>query len=696
MSTISTTTQATPFDFPSQTYMDRNPIDGMLWCMVHNSAGNFELFKSINGGTTWTSQLALTRANVQEYSSIYVTTDQVLHWAYRTNESSQDRIYHRKIKLTGSLAWGSELLVANPANGGVAGAYHSGLDLSLDRNGSTEQTFVVIAVGTVVGANHGVTCYGVLVNSAGTASVNNALITGTRQWLHTGSGRITPSIDKEHIGDGKVKGTGQQNLWIAWGRTALRMVKLAWASGKWQGPTSAVQLAAALTPAQDSVSARWDGERFLVVVPNPTAGDLDTVAVYERNRANTATTVRVSPVHPQGTIRNCGVNYDSSTGDMRVYAVGTSTAVLYYVDFVRATGTWTSWAQVLATAILSVNNWGVKASTEEDSRWDVYTAHSGAPNTLTHTRQGQQYPPNIPTWSGAIAPSGSAQNINATLSLDWDFNDPDPNDTQLAYAVSRQIGTGALAYWRASDSTWQVAEVKNTSSSTILNLSSGWGADADANHQYRVKVWDSADTASSYSDAYSVIPSAIVNPSITSPTAAQVLTANSVTVTWTASQQTAYKLTLASGGNTLHDTGWVTSTDLTYTPPVVLADGGAYDLTLETRNNEGLASAVQNRAFTVDFIEPATPTTVATPIPASGIIRVVITNPAPGGGQPALADQDLYRRVTAVADDGIRVASGLASGATYDDWTAVSGVAYQYRVQAFGVNGTSVWGAWTS
>jgi hypothetical protein len=42
------------------------------------------------------------------------------------------------------------------------------------------------------------------------------------------------------------------------------------------------------------------------------------------------------------------------------------------------------------------------------------------------------------------------------------------------------------------------------------------------------------------------------------------------------------------------------------------------------------------------------------------------------------------------------VSAGLASGASYNDWQVVSGVAYEYRSLVYGVNGTTTYSAWTA
>lgn len=694
MATITTTTNTTPLQYPANTRIDRDPVTGYLYTIVKASTANtFELWRSINSGASWSLHLSVVRANVAEIGSIFVGADDHLHWCYRTNESSQDRIYWRFARLTNPV-WGPEILTGSPANGGTAGLVHTGMDLHVvDSPGP--YVYVALVVGTAVGSTIGVTVYGVTINN-GTAVSNSNIITGTRQWLQAGTGRITPSVDIEHTGDGK--GSTQPNLWIAYGRTALYAVKLSWNGAGWSGPSSATQLTTGLS-AQDGIVGRWDGQRWVMAVPNP--ANTSTVLVVERNRANSATTNRTTPTHPTGVVKNCSISYNAENRDLRVYAVGTSTTVLYYIDFVRTTATWSSWTAVLATAVLGTNgdNYTVRRGSVGNARYDVATAHSGTPNTLTHTAQTLAYTPNTPTWDPtAIGYSnGDAANVSAVLALDWRFVDPDPADQQSAYAISRQIGAGTIAYLRASDSTWQATEQKNVSATTSRSLAASWGASTDANHSYKVKVWDSTDLASGYSDAFVVVPSVKAEPTITSPTEGAVITSDTGTVTWTVSEETAYRAKLLIFGEVLEDSGWVPSFLITsHTFNYRLIDTFGFSITLQTRNAEGLASTVQQVNFTVDFIEPPTPTLVASAQPASGVISVAITNPAPSGGQPAFASQELWRREVGETGNGVRVAASLASGETVGDWRAVSGVNYEYRAHVSGVNGTSRYSAWAS
>lgn len=635
MGAIGTSTANPIFAYPSQSYLDwdRNVAAGDMYVMLKNTAGNYELLKSTNAGTTWTTYLTLVRANIQEWSGVHIGNDRRLHWLYRTNESSEDRIYYRQVNLAATTpAWSAELKVTAWGNGGSAGSVLTGCDLQTV--GSGGDTLTCIAVGINLNGKRGVQLYALQKHSTGSTFVNNNLIRnrlmGGNNVIDTGSGRITPSLDLEHYGfasDGKRATT--PNLWLSYGRAELRVIKLAWTAPGWTAPASSTLLRSGIT-AQDSINGRFDGTYFLCPVPN--VDDTDTVALYQRKKANNGTVLSITPAHPQGVIRNCAVNYDAKTGDCRVFAVGTTNSTLYYVDLVRSTGNWGSWVQLSATAILgtNANQYGAKRGAYRTAKHDVYAAFTTPAQTSFHNALA--YPPGAPTW---VNISGAAGDVGASLVLDWDFVDADPADTQSAYAVIRQIGAGSLNYWRASDSTWQVAEVKNTSATTSLTLASGWGTDGDSAHTYKVKVWDASDAPSVYGAGLIVLPSAKVNPTIDSPTAGQAWASSTVTIKWTVAEHRQHnvKLHRTGTGEVLHESGFLNDYFLPteYTLPIVVADNlSDLRLTLTSTNNDGLASTPQTVDFSTDYVEPSLPQLTVVALPSQGVIRVAVANPASG------------------------------------------------------------------
>jgi hypothetical protein len=328
--------------------------------------------------------------------------------------------------------------------------------------------------------------------------------------------------------------------------------------------------------------------------------------------------------------------------------------VLYYVDYVRATATWTSWATVVPTAVTTSTEWGVKyGGSSGTAKHDILTtAGSVNPWTVTHTQQSVSTAPSIASFntSGQAYVNGGPANINATLPLAWTFTDADPGQTQGYYALWRQIGSGTPSYFNAGTSSWGASEVQNASSTQGVTLASGWAADSDLPYTFKVKVWDNTGVvAPDYSTGLVLNPSAQVNPVVTAPVAASTLTSNSVTVTWTAAQQTGARIVLAQTSpvaKTVYDTGAMMGfTDLTYTVPATLDNATSWTVTLYTFNNEGLISAAQTKAFSVAYAAP--PAVVCTPTASTtlGQISVAVAALTPVGTQPAIVSVDVYRRV---------------------------------------------------
>jgi len=504
------------------------------------------------------------------------------------------------------------------ANGGTAGSVYTGV--SIAGVVVAGQTHIVLAVGHQNGAIQGVSLFCETVNTSGMASnTTSTMFIGTRQWWPaTSTGRITPSLQTQHNGDNHTATT--PHLWLCLGRVEVRKVKLAWTGSKWSGPTSAT-IVASLTGAADYLNGRWDGSRFLMAYMSP---DLTVIQTAERDQADSTYVIRNAPAHPQGNVRHLSVACNVTTTDFRVFAVGTTNDRIYYVDYSRGGASWGSWTELDTTATLGPGDFGVRGTTYGNSRYDLYRCVSGSPNTVEHKQQTVSYVPSAPTW---VNQTGQGADVAAALLLDWTFSDPDPTDTQSAYAVSRQIGAGALAYWRASDSTWQATEQKNTSGTTSLTLSSSWGSGGDANHVYKAKVWDSTDTASGYSVALDVAPSTKVNPTVTGPAEGSTVVTEQVEVTWTVAEQTAFRVLLTLSGDTVHDSGWVSSSTASYLMPYHLIQASTYVVSVQTRNLEGLASTADTNTFGVSLVPPANPTLTLTPTPASGYIRVVVAHP---------------------------------------------------------------------
>jgi len=84
--------------------------------------------------------------------------------------------------------------------------------------------------------------------------------------------------------------------------------------------------------------------------------------------------------------------------------------------------------------------------------------------------------------------------------------------------------------------------------------------------------------------------------------------------------------------------------------------------------------------------------------PVSTAAKVTIAAGIEGVTAPAGTDIVRVDEVMlTLGDNGgtwVRVATGLGSNATYDDWQVVSGVPYEYSAVVYGTNATSIQGPW--
>lgn len=438
------------------------------------------------------------------------------------------------------------------------------------------------------------------------------------------------------------------------------------------------------------VNCRWDGTRVIIGGLLGTGANW-TLHLFERDAADTTTTTRFTgtALADPGQAYKGTLAVDTATGD--VYFMGLGYAAGYtgvgYLKWTRATTTLGAKVITDATWASHVNAWFSNSTL----RW-IYTGGNNSPYQVKYDQNVLNVAPTAATW---LTASG-AYDVAATLGLDWLFVDPNPSDTMSAYALKRDIG-GTITHWRASDSTWQVAEIKNLSATDLVTLPIGWGNDSDPNHIYYVKTWDAADTAGVYSGGLTITPSAKVNPVIDEPDPADVIGTSSLTVDWTVAAQSQYLLELLDNAGTtvLATTGWTANSGTrTAVVAYTLANSTSYKVRLTTKNLEGLTSNAVTHSFSVSYTPPATATLVVSS--ASGIKNVVtITNPAPGGGQPAVTENRLHRRKVGAAGAGTRVAVGVANNGSYSDVYVGHLEQYEYRAEVIGANGTTSFSAWT-
>jgi len=273
-------------------------------------------------------------------------------------------------------------------------------------------------------------------------------------------------------------------------------------------------------------------------------------------------------------------------------------------------------------------------------------------------------------------------NLDATEAntLTWTFNDPMAGDTQSAYQL--------LAY-DASDNSLDYDTGK-----TISNISANeMAANTLVNgkqYQWKVRTWDSDDQVGPYSSLATFYSSAKPVQTITYPAVdADIVGTSSLRTTWTFTDdgtQSAYKAELLDAFDiVLENSGITTSSNKYHDFAYLLETSTDYKVRVTTWDDKNVASAAVTRTFTVTYTPPPTPTIAVTTDTTRGSITLTITNPTPTGAQPALDYNSIYRKKSSESTY-TRIATNIASGGSFTDYTPASGVAYDYLVRAVGEN----------
>lgn len=693
MTTIDTTTFTAATAFSNQRKTDRCQ-NGVRWAVFAPDAVRFEFWYSTDDGATWTDSTDNVSATGSSHAisgSLFIDLDDYAHFVYE--DGGDGTIYYRRgtpDAACTSWTWSN----ATQIDSGTSLTHP---DVVAHREGTGWVAHIVMGFTGVTAPK--------AYYSRVTIAANGTPTVGTLFELGRSSSNVNmsgfPSVDFHHTGDAKTVQGSTPHVYATWqvGQTGamdgVQFRKATYSGGSWTWGSMRV-LDSSAYAASGRISSAFDGTRVIVAYAD--SASTSSIKVRERDAADTTTTTRTPTALSDGVVTGLSLSYDDE-GDIHLWAVGTTSDDVSRIEYDRSAGSWDgSWTVVTAADALA-DTLSLKRGYSDTYIDGVVTSGTGSPYDVVSLEYFLNQPPTAATWD---LTDNQAHDVAETLTLDWTFNDPYPGDTQGKYALRRQIGAGSYEYWNAGTTSWGASEVENTSSTTQVALASSWGSDGDANHKYAVKTWDAAGLEGSYSSELTVIPSAQDNPTISSPADAGTVTAPSVTVTWSASTQTAYKARLLSSASAeLESTGWVTSTDTSHTFAYTLANSTDYKVEVTTKNDEGLASDADTNSFSVSFTPPSTPTLTATASDANGYITVAITNPGAGATE---SYNDVFVRVASggradidrpVGGDGIRIASGVAVDGSFIDRAVASGTDYEYLVRAVADTGATADSAWT-
>lgn len=297
-------------------------------------------------------------------------------------------------------------------------------------------------------------------------------------------------------------------------------------------------------------------------------------------------------------------------------------------------------------------------------------------------------PPNAPT---GLAPASGTVDRSIVQRLSWMFSDPNAGDSQSKFDLQwRHAGTSdawnAVSqttpnnYWDAPASTFPAEQI-----------------------EWQVRTYDQSAAVGPWSAlAYFTAGDPATPPTITAPVSGGTISQNPTTVTWSTAGQQAYQVRrvkdnagTADPTTVYWDSGQVVDT-ATRSLSVPFETNNRWEHVQVRVQQSGLWSAWSDVRVNVSYTTPATASLAATPNNTAGSISIAITNPAPSGGQPAVAYNDVYVRTVGDTGPGVRIATQVANNGTATYWTPASGVAYQFLARTFGSNSTSTDSAWTA
>ena len=690
---IDTSTATSPSGLSHQRGLDRTSLD-VLWAVFYNGSA-YEFWYSTDDGVSWGQDTGATKtpstALTNGAASLYIDVNNLVHIVWSNRSGSNYYLYYDSGTLNAAhttITWTTPSELIATASGTPRGEV-----VAFPRDANT--TYVAVAIDSVEAAAGTMVIKIYERTISGLALVQN-FVTGFA--AGAAGAAMAPSIDFHHTGDGKTISGGTPHIYVVYhtGDTGagkgIRFRKLVWVGGGWSANTDrGIDESNHADATAGLVSACFDGTR-MVMAYRP-SGSTSTVKWAERDSGDTTTTARTPTALADGVVQSVSVSYDN-LGNGFILASAATSLDPKTVQLTRSSLTWGSWTAIEATTTRS-NAATLQRGYSALYVRSLYSRGAGSPYDVVYDRTilAGNTAPSQATWDSPT--DNQAADVAETLTLDWTFVDVDPGDSQSAYALRRQIGAASYEYWNAGTSSWGAGETQNTSATTSVTLSASWGADGDGNHKFAVKTWDSGGTVGSYSAELTVIPSGQDNPTISTPADAGTVTTALLTVTWSASTQTAYKAELLNtGATTVHESsGWVTSTATSHVFAYVMTNSTAYKVRITTRNDEGLASDADTNSFTTSFTPPATPTLVVTGGTPTGAIRVAVTN---GAGPPATTSVHLYRREGTDSATSIRISLTTGSSPTYDDYAVESGVAYQYQAIGFADSGASATSAWTA
>jgi hypothetical protein len=286
-------------------------------------------------------------------------------------------------------------------------------------------------------------------------------------------------------------------------------------------------------------------------------------------------------------------------------------------------------------------------------------------------------PPSAPT---SLYPS-NGKVIDRTQIINFSWNHTD-DGAQAGFQLRwrTKSDTGVYGTWNYYPSSTAYANTTNEY----------WNAPAYtlpfSDIEWQVSTKDQQGLTSPFSSRVFKASNQTDAPTIIQPSNTTVNT-SSVTIQWSSLNQMEYQVELRQGTTVLYSASGTGTTKTIY-PSTVLSNNQFYSVWVRSKSKDTLLwSEWSSLAFTTAFTPPATPLITGFQNAGDGVLNMFyeVTN-----STTAVQSVSILRRLYTPTDSEpwVFVAEGLTETGSYLDYTLASGTVYEFKVMAFGDNGT--------
>lgn len=274
-----------------------------------------------------------------------------------------------------------------------------------------------------------------------------------------------------------------------------------------------------------------------------------------------------------------------------------------------------------------------------------------------------------------LSPSGDQTvAFGATVPLLWSFSDPSSVDFQTAFqVVVERNDTGVLV----------LDSGKVVSGNQSYNAAIP-AAQKDQPLRWKIRVWDSDDVTAGYGGYVLFRTSDAPVVAVTSPADFSDVDHPSPTFEWTVTEsggrtQAAFHVIVKEGTDVVHDSGWINSAVLSYTPSSAIVENGhTYVVEVHVRDTVGLESS-DTSIFDAVWVPPAEPVFAVTDeVNANGYVLVHFTN---AQKDATFTRYEIWRRLTGETDwEVLQTYTVDQANYDFDNWIVASNQEYDYTV----------------